>query len=175
MYLIKKQYGSKIIASPVYLHSFRFITPKKISEVQKFELKFSASEMLTTVSDKLRYYRHKKGLYQIDVADYLKIKRSSYSAYEKNQKDYYSPEIMDKIAELLEVDVYNLLDDYNIFMYNGQGMYIKNLRNELNISQKELAKMMGVELCKVVRWESESVRMNKHTWEMLINLFRSEI
>ena len=109
--------------------------------------------MITTVSDKLRYFRHKKGLYQIDIADYLGIDRGTYSAYEEHCKDYYAPETMDKIAKLLEVDVYDLLDDYNRFMYDGQGQYIKKLRKELNITQSELARIMNVDLLKVKRWE----------------------
>ena len=57
--------------SPMYLHSFRFIAPKKVSEAQKFALEFPTANKIETVADKLRYYRHQKGLYQSDVADYL--------------------------------------------------------------------------------------------------------
>ncbi len=168
--LIQKQNGNKTVAVPVYHHSFRFITPKKVSEAQKFALKFPTPDTITTVSDKLRYYRHRKGLYQIDIADHLGIDRNTYSGYEEHHKDYYAPETMDKIAELLNVDVYDLLDDYNKFMYEGQGQYIKKLRKQLAITQKELAKQMNVELGKVKRWEHNKVRMFKYTWEKLISI-----
>jgi len=170
LFLIIKKKGNKTVASPLYIHSFRFITPKKVVEAQLFMLKFPDPNMITEVSDKLRYYRHKKGLYQIDIADRLGIQRSSYSAYEEHQKDYYAPALMDKIAEILEVDVYALLDDYNRFMYDGQGTYIKNLRKKLGVTQKELAKLMNVDLFKVKRWEQNKVRMFKFTWEKLISL-----
>ena len=170
LFLIIKKKGNKTVASPLYIHSFRFITPKKVVEAQLFMLKFPDPNMITEVSDKLRYYRHKKGLYQIDIADRLGIQRSSYSAYEEHQKDYYAPALMDKIAEILEVDVYALLDDYNRFMYDGQGAYIKNLRKKLGVTQKELAKLMNVDLVKVKRWEQNKVRMFKFTWEKLISL-----
>lgn len=170
LFLIIKKKGNKTVASPLYIHSFRFITPKKVVEAQLFMLKFPDPDMITEVSDKLRYYRHKKGLYQIDIADRLGIQRSSYSAYEEHQKDYYAPALMDKIAEILEVDVYDLLDDYNRFMYDGQGAYIKNLRKKLGVTQKELAKLMNVDLVKVKRWEQNKVRMFKFTWEKLISL-----
>lgn len=168
--LLQKQNSNKTVTIPMYQHSFRFITPKKVSEAQKFALQFPTPDTITEVSDKLRYYRHKKGLYQIDIADYLGIDRGTYSSYEEHHKDYYAPEIMDRIAELLEVDVYDLLDDYNKFMYEGQGQHIKKIRKQLGITQQELAKLMNVELYKVKKWEQNKVRMFKYTWERLVTL-----
>ena len=155
---------------PMYLHSFRFIAPKKVSEAQKFALKFPSADKLTTVADKLRYYRHQKGLYQSDVADYLGLERSTYIEYENPDRDYYSAEVMEKLAELFCVDVYDLLDDYNKFLYDGQGKNIKKLREKMNISQEELAKKMNVSLLKVKRWEQSKVRMFKFTWKHFIEL-----
>ncbi len=168
--LIQKKRGNRYVATPMYLHSFGFITPRKISEVQKFTLKFPNADMITSVADKLRYYRYKKGLLQVEVADYLGIERSTYISYEDSTRDYYEGKMMDKIAELLEVDVFDLLDDYNKFLYNGQGAYIKRLRKELHITQMEFAKMMGVQLFKAKRWEQNKVRMFKGTWEKLMEM-----
>ena len=153
----------------MYLHSFRFIAPKKVSEAQKFVLRFPTADKIETVADKLRYYRHQKGLYQTDVADYLGLERSTYIEYENPDRDYYSAEVMEKISKLLEVDVYDLLDDYNKFLYDGQGRNIKELRKQLKITQEDLAREMNVSLLKVKRWEQNKVRMFKYTWEKLIN------
>lgn len=159
---------------PMYLHSFRFIVPKKVSEAQKFALRFPTADKIETVADKLRYYRHQKGLYQSAVADYLGIDKGTYIDYENPDRDYYSAEVIEKLAELFCVDVYDLLDDYNKFLYDGQGRNIKELRKQLGITPKKLAKLMNVELYKVKRWEQEEVRMFKSTWEKLMMLF-SEI
>lgn len=159
---------------PMYLHSFRFIAPKKVSEAQKFALEFPTADKIETVADKLRYYRYKKGLYQSDVADYLGIDKGTYIDYETPDRDYYSAEVMEKIAELFCVNIYDLLDAYNKFLYDGQGRNIKELRKQLGITPKKLAKLMNVELYKVKRWEQEEVRMFKSTWEKLMMLF-SEI
>ena len=67
--LLKKESKNNKVYEPMYIHSFRFITPKKVSEVQKFMLKFPTPDTITEVADKLRYYRYKRGLYQIDIAD----------------------------------------------------------------------------------------------------------
>ncbi len=157
-------------AVPFYVHSFKFVTHKNVSEAQKFLLKFTDADDIKTVADKLRYYRYKKGLYQSDVAAYIGVDRGTYKDYEAVGRDYYPADMMVKTAELFEVDVYELLDDYNRFLYDGQGKYIKELRNQLNITQKELAKMMGVELGKVKRWEQDKVRMFRSTYKNIIKL-----
>ena len=60
-----------------------------------------------------------------------------------------------------------MLDDYNKFLYDGQGKNIRKLREKLNITQKELAEKIGVSLMKVKRWEKDDVRMFRYTWEKL--------
>ena len=160
---------------PMYLHSFRFIAPKKVSEAQKFALKFPTADKIATVADKLRYYRHQKGLYQSDVADYLGLERSTYIDYENPDRDYYSAEVMEKLADLFCVDVYDLLDDYNKFLYDGQGRNIKELRKKLKITQEELARKMNVSLLKVKRWEQNKVRMFKYTWKKLESLYDKNV
>ncbi|MBQ2888991.1 MAG: helix-turn-helix transcriptional regulator [Clostridia bacterium] len=154
----------------MYLHSFRFIAPKKVSEAQKFTLIFTDADKIETVADKLRYYRYKKGMYQLDVADYLGIDKGTYIDYENPDRDYYSAEIMEKLAELFEVDVHSLLDEYNKFLYDGQGRNIKELRKHLKITQEDLAREMNVSLLKVKRWEQNKVRMFKFTWGRLTAL-----
>lgn len=154
----------------MYLHSFRFITPKTVTEAQKFVLQYPNPNEITNVPDKLRYYRYKNGFHQVDIAEYLGIERSSYALYEEYEKDYYAPETIDRIAEFLGVCAYDLLDDYNKFIYDGQGENIKKMRKYMNISQKELADMMNVDLCKVKRWEQNKVRMYKYTWKKLISI-----
>ncbi len=77
---------------------------------------------------------------------------------------------MNKIANLFEVDVYNLLDDYNRFIYDGQGKNIKKIRKELGITQKELAELMDTEVYKIKRFEQEKVRISKCNWESLMSI-----
>ena len=74
---------------------------------------------------------------------------------------------MNKLANLFEVDVYDLLDDYNRFIYDCQGKNIKKIRKELGITQKELAELMDTEVYKIKRFEQEKVRISKYNWEKL--------
>ena len=63
----------------------------------------------------------KKGLRQRDAADYAGIDRSTYIHYEEAGRDFYPKEHMEKLAELFEVPLEDLLDDYNLFLLRGQG------------------------------------------------------
>ena len=40
---------------------------------------------------------------------------------------------MEKLAELFEVPLENLLDDYNLFLLRGQGEQIKAIRQRLGL------------------------------------------
>ena len=44
----------------------------------------------------------------------------------KAGKDFYPKEHMEKLAELFEVPLEDLLDDYNLFLLRGQGEQIKS-------------------------------------------------
>lgn len=93
-----------------------------------FNLQFSDFAEISETADKLRWLRYQKGLWQRDVADYAGIDRSTYVHYEEYGKDAYPLEHMERIAQLFEVPVDSLLDDYNLFLRNGQGEQIKAIK-----------------------------------------------
>ena len=72
---------------------------------------------------------------------------------------------MEKLAELFEVPLEDLLDDYNLFLLRGQGAQIKAIRQRLGLTQKAYATQLGVPLQKFKRWEQGSVQIFKSTWE----------
>lgn len=151
--------------APFVILIFPLLAPKKLYDAQKFNLTFSDSSEMTETADKLRWYRYKKALLQRDVADYAGIDRSTYTGYEEYGRDYYPIAHMEKIAELLEVPVDMLLDDYNSFLYHGQGEQIQAVRLSLNVTQEEFADSIGVSLWTFKKWEQERVQISKTTWE----------
>ena len=70
-----------------------------------------------------------------------------------------------KMAELFEVPLEDLLDDYNLFLLRGQGAQIKAIRQRLGLTQKAYAAQLGVPLQKFKRWEQGTVQIFKSTWE----------
>lgn len=101
------------------------------------------------------------------MAEYAGINTSTYLSYESGERDYYPIEKMQRIADFLQVDINELLDDYNRFLYEGQGRQIKKLRKTLGLTQCEFGKLHDVSTGTVKRWEQEAVRMKKKTWNSL--------
>ena len=167
LYVFSKQRNRRTIYSPLAILSFQFLRPKKLTDAEKFNIQHPNPAMLTTTADKLRYYRYKKSLLQREVAEYAGINESTYIHYENPEHDYYPEDRLSRIAELLEVDIIYLLDEYNRFLYDGQGWQIRKIRKSMGLTQYQFGKLYGVKACAVKRWESGKVRVTKGTWGRL--------
>ncbi len=149
---------------PLYIHRFRFLQPHFMSDAEKFNIAYTDPSRYTTVADKLRYYRYKNGLLQRDVADHANIERTTYTAYEDGTRDYYPLDILARIANLLKVDIADLLDEYHAFLYRGQASQVRSLRKQLGLTQESFAIRFGVATAQVRRWEQDAMRMTKKMW-----------
>ena len=137
---------------------------------QKFLYENPDPDKLITVSNKLKWYRYQNGLLQSDVAKAMEIDRTTYSRYEENVLDAYPLDKLEKAAELFGTNVTSLLDEYNLFLYNGQGEQIKRQRQSLNLTRSEFAGRLNVSLKTLQRWEQDKVRIQKWTFERLMEM-----
>lgn len=126
-------------------------------------------EKLPHVADKLKWYRYKNMLLQKEVAEYAGIDRTTYIHYESEAHDYYPADKLEKIAELFGIDITDLLDDYNRFVYEGQGRKIRKIRKSMGLTQYQFGKLYGLSAGTVKRWESNQVTIFKSTWKKLIS------
>lgn len=99
----------------------------------------------------------------------MEVDRTTYSRYEENVLEAYPLDKLAKAAELFKIDVISLLDDYNLFLYHGQGQQIKRLRKSLNLTQSEFAKYIGVSLGTLKKWEQNRVNIQKKTFEKFLS------
>ena len=163
-YLMVQNISGNIKFSPLFIHSFPLLAPHHLVESEKFNIRFSDPSQITEVADKLRWYRYRKALLQREIAELIGIDRSTYIKYEESDHDYYSIEHMTKLAELYEVPITDLLDEYNLFLYNNQGKQIRKKRMQLGLSREEYAKNIGVSIHVLKRWELNKIRIHKSTW-----------
>ena len=164
-YILISNVSGAVKVAPLQILQFPVVLPHKFQDAEKFNLQFSDFSEITETADKLRWLRYQNGLRQRDVADYAGIDRSTYVHYEEYGKDLYPLEHMEKIAQLFEVPVDMLLDDYNLFLRNGQGEQIKAIRTKLGLTQKQYADKLGVSLGNLKHWEQNRKQIFKSTWE----------
>lgn len=162
LYMMSRRMGSRIQTALLYIHSFRPLLAHTFQETERMVL--TDPDTLTTTADKLRYYRHVRGLEQQEVAAYVTLHRGTYAGYETSGvRDYYPLDKLSALAELFEVPLDYLLDDYNRFLYEGQR--IKQVRALKGMTQKEYAKYLGVPFGTLQQWEQDRVSIFKSTWE----------
>lgn len=104
---------------------------------------------------------------QKDVAKAVGINRSTYISYENPSHKNYQLSVLEKIADLYEVNITALLDDYNLFLFNGQGNQIKSTRKSLGLTQYHFGERFGVSTKTVRGWEKESIKISKKVWERI--------
>lgn len=75
---------------------------------------------------------------------------------------------MAKLAQLYDAPLEEFMDEYSLFIYNGQGGQGKQVvaaRKRLEMTQKEVEDKLGVNLSALKNWEQDRVVMHKATWE----------
>ena len=165
LYVMVCHSNSGVRYAPLYIHSFPFLRPHFLAESEKVNIGSDDPANFITIANKLRYYRHRNGLFQREVADYVGIERTTYSAYEEDGRDYYPYDTLQRIAEFLNVKDADLLDDYNTFLCDGQAHQIKALRDKMKMTQAEFAAHFGIAKEQIKKWEQGKARMTKKFWE----------
>lgn len=125
---------------------------------------YHSYEEITSIPDKLRWCRHHLGLMQREVADRIGLSRQIYMDIETG----VSVHMERSLAKLFEINPTDLLDDYNRFLYEGQGKQLLAYRQQLGMSKKAFARFLGVDVRTIRNWESEQKTMSRKTWEKVM-------
>lgn len=169
-YIMYQNKNGCVRYAPLYIQTLRFINKRHLTKSQVFLLNNPAPERLETVSDKLKWYRINCGILQRDAAKAMGIDRTTYSRYEDNVLDAYPLDKLSKAAELFKIDISLLLDDYNTFLYNGQGKQIKGLRKSMKLTQSQFAQSIGTPLGTFKKWEQDNTNIPKTAFQKLLQL-----
>ncbi|MCQ2735462.1 MAG: helix-turn-helix transcriptional regulator [Alphaproteobacteria bacterium] len=162
--------NGKIIYLPLYILTFPMGQYYKTVEANVFMNNNPDPEKLKTTAEKLRWFRYKNRMLQIEVAQAIEIDRSTYINNEKVEHRAYPHENLKLIAKLYSIDFIDLLDEYNMFLYNGQGKQIQAIRKSMNLNRDKFATLFGVKHKTIENWENETVTVSKKTWIKLFNL-----
>lgn len=151
--------------APLCIQSFKFIAPRKLQEAQLFNKKYRKYEEIKNIHERLRWCRHHRGLMQKEVAEKLGISKKAYTSMENGKVIHYEKHLVDKLSELYQIPVKELLDDYAYFLYCGQGKVLREYREKNHLERSELADMMGVRTHHITMWENEEIVISKKAWE----------
>ena len=157
--------GNRVRLAPLYIHSFRVIVPRSFEDKKAFNTKYRFYEDIDNVPARLKWCRMHMGLEQKDVALQVGISEGQYSDMEIGKKDYIPKDTADKLARLYRVPVTDLLNDYALFLYNGQGRTIREYRQNLGMGKRPFAKLIGTDVCTLRAWEREEIRISMQMWE----------
>lgn len=174
-YILYRFKNDRVIYAPLYIHSFLFLNYKHLTKAQEYLHENPNPEALVTVSDKLKWHRFHNSLLQSEVARAMGVDRTTYSRYEENVLEAYPLDKLSKAAELFGIDIITLLDEYNLFLYQGQGEQIKRLRKAMKLTQSELAKYLDTPLGTLKKWEQNRVSIQKKSFKKLSELLKAPL
>lgn len=156
---------------PQFTFCYSFAIPintlRNHTRIDSFLKNNPTPDNLTHTADKLKWYRYSKGIHQTDVAEYAGIDRSTYIRYESGELDFYPIEKLKLIAQLYNIDVTELLDEYNMFLYKGQGQQIRALRKSMRLTRNQFGSLFNLSSSNIKNWETDRCRIFKTTWEKL--------
>lgn len=150
---------------PLFIQTFKLYSPRKREAAEKLNLQYRSYEEITDIPDRMRWCRHHLGLMQKEVAEHIGVTEAQYMDYETGYAACIPSETADKLAAFYQIPVDNLLDDYNRFIYCGQGQALLSHRQKLGMKKKPYARMLGVEPNLYRMWEAEKKRVSRKSWE----------
>lgn len=163
LYLMVKRKTARY--APLYIHRFSLVVPVKFVEAEQFTKQYQSYESITSIPDRLKWCRYHKGLLQKEVADRAGISRATYLAMENGTVDFFERCVVNVLAELFGISPFDLLDEYNRFMYLGQGKMTRACRARLGMGQRAFAELVHTTPECVHVWETEKKRLSKRSWE----------
>lgn len=104
------------------------------------------------------------------VADYVSISVDTLMRIEQNKYDLHNADKLKKLCDILDLDAQKICSPYQLFLLNNQGELILEFRKSHNLSQRELANMLGVNRQAVSRYENNINPMLYELWTKFNNI-----
>lgn len=152
--------------APLYIHQFRIV---------KIRSDYQSYEKIPNVPDRLRWCRQSKGLLQTEMAERVGLTYNAYKNLEAGTMQHIPQDTAQRLAELYDIPVADLLDAYNQFLYDGQTARIRAYRESLALGKKPFARQMGIPIRSLQAWESGTKTLSRQSWEKYFQDAESQI
>jgi transcriptional regulator with XRE-family HTH domain len=128
------------------------------------ELKVLADD--APVSERIRYYRIKRGMDGDVLAGLIGVSRATVTHYEKGN-NHPTVEGLKRIAEALGIEINLLFDEYYDFLAYPYTERLRQVREDNNLTPGELAALLDVSSVTINAWQRGQYVMNRKAWEKL--------
>lgn len=115
-----------------------------------------------TIADKLKWYRARAGMKQVEVAKAIGINESTYIKYEQGTR-VYTFENLQKIAAFYGVPYEEFQDEYMRFALNQKEILLQK-RKALGLTQQQYAYRLEIPAARYQRWEWGRNVVREHCW-----------
>ena len=120
---------------------------------------------LKSVAERLRWLRSQKGLRQEEVAEIAGVSISVYKKMECGNVQHIAPKAVQRLGSYYGVPEEDFMDEFNQFLFAGQGRRILAYRNRLGMNRKEFGEYLGIPQRSLYDWEKEEKRISYQCWE----------
>lgn len=119
---------------------------------------------------KLKHARLLNNKTQKEIANELNVSLSTIKSYENPKREEYPLCHLINLAKIYNISLNNLLDEYHMFLYKGQGQQINKLRKSFFLTQERFAEILKVNKRTILTWEKDMVTITKDTWKQIKSL-----
>lgn len=133
---------------------------------------FESSDNCDTAGKILRYYRVHKGYSTRELAEKVGVVPATITLYE-NDKNPIKYKTSALLAETLEIDRKLLLDDYGKFIDYPYNLLLCEIRENLSLSQSQIAERIGVSQTAYSAWERAEKTPRRQEYQKIAPLIKT--
>lgn len=108
-----------------------------------------------------------------DLAKTIGVSKETYMRMEQNKYDLHNADKLKTLCDILELDAQKICSPYQLFLLNNPGAQILDFRKSHNLSQRELANLLGTDRQAISRYENNINPMPLGLWIKLNYAFKS--
>lgn len=102
-----------------------------------------------------------------DLAKAIGVSKETYIRMEQNKYNLHNADKLKKLCEFLDLETQKICSPYQLFLLDTPGEQILEFRKSHNLSQRELADLLGVDRQAISRYENNINPIPPELWTKL--------